>query len=559
MSTMNRERTIVLWCPDWPVLAARSGAGLPEDTPLALIDHGLVFACSPQARRSGVRRGLTVREAQFRCTELVVLPYDPLQDRRSFDPVLDGIEALTPGVSVLRPGTCAMRARGPVRYYGGEVPAAAALLHYLTGAGLGQARVGIADGPFAAEQAARSGRGLPSGDTVQIDPAAAGAETGGSRAADHPDPSSLDGVRIIPPGQSAAFLAPLPVSAVADPALGTLLARLGVHTLGQFAALPEQDVHRRFGAAAAQAHSKASGREREEIVPRIPTPVFDRGQDFEPALDRIDQLAFALRSTADDFVAALRKQTLVCTAVTILVTTETGALTERTWLHPRWFTASDLVDRVRWQLQGEGRAGSGLSAGVVRVVLAPDRVDAVVNHEDGLWGTGPDERIHHALTRVQGLVGHAGVVTPVIGGGRLLTDRQRWVPWGDDATTAMARAGDASRPWLGSLEGVLPATVFRDRQPVTLVSADGLPVVVDGRGALVAAPHGFAQHRAGGESGRTALSQVISWAGPWPVQERWWDAGARGSAQRLQIVEDGGDAWLLSLDEQGWRAEARYD
>jgi protein ImuB len=520
---MNRDRTIVLWCPDWPVHAALSAVDVPPGVPLALSDRGLVFACSPEARRAGVRRGLTVREAQFRCTGLIVLPYDEVLDRRAFEPVLDGIEALTPGVAVLRPGTCAIRARGPVRYYGGETAAARALLAYLHGAGLPDARVGIADGPFAAEQAARLG----------------GAH-----------------VRIIPPGESGAFLAPLPVATVVDGALGVLLARLGVHSLGQFAALPAQDVHRRFGAAAAQAHNRAAGREREEVVPRTPTPVFDRGADFEPALDRIDQLAFALRSTADAFVRDLREQTLVCTAVSILLTEEDGSFSERTWRHPRWFTPSDLIDRLRWQLQGDGRAGSGLATGVVRVVFTPDRVDAVANHEDGLWGTGPDERIHHALTRVQGLVGHAGVVTAAVAGGRMLADRQRWVPWGDDAGP---EPRGSVRPWSGSLGGLVPSTVYRQHRPVSLLSADGRSVTADARGALAGAPAAFAPHSLDAGAAGTGPRRVVGWAGPWPVQERWWDPSGGQSVHRVQIVDATGDAWLLALDGRGWRAEARYD
>ncbi|MGO4782311.1 DNA polymerase Y family protein [Cryobacterium sp. W22_MBD10_FK3] len=550
---MNRERTLVLWCPDWPVRAARSASDLPADAPLALIDRGLVFACSPEARRLGVRRGLTVREAQFRCTDLVVQPYDPALDRRAFDPILDGLEQITPGLAVLRPGTCAIRARGPVRYYGGESAAALAMLDYLNGAGLPESRVGIADGPFAAEQAARRGVARPP----------AGAQ--GERAVLD---DREDRVQIVPPGESAAFLAPLPVATVAEAALGTLLARLGVHTLGQFAALPALDVHRRFGAAAAQAHARAAGREREEVVPRTPTPVFDRGQEFEPALDRIDQLAFALRTTADSFVQALREQTLVCTGVSILVSTEDGLLTERTWRHPRWFTASDLIDRVRWQLQGEGRADSGLAAAVVRVVFSPDQVDAVANHEDGLWGTGPDERIHHALTRVQGLVGHAGVVTAAIGAGRMLADRQRWVPWGDDVAgspgTGRGRSsgrtpGGRAQPWSGSLRDVFPATVFRGRRPVTLVAADGRAVAVDDRGGLDGEPQRFSPERLSDGATRNDLRRVQAWAGPWPVFERWWDTDAVRTVQRMQIVDENDQAWLLVLDDDGWRAEARYD
>ena len=171
-------RTIVLWCPDWPITAAlrtatasasaiASGSGggggggsggdsLTLDTPLALIEAGLVFACSATARREGVRRGFRLREAQARCPELRVLDYDQAVDIRAFEPVLDVIEETMPGAQLLRPGTCAVRARGPARYYGGEEEAALWLLDALDTLGIHGSRVGIADGPFTAEHAARS-------------------------------------------------------------------------------------------------------------------------------------------------------------------------------------------------------------------------------------------------------------------------------------------------------------------------------------------------------------------------------------------------------------------
>jgi protein ImuB len=110
------------------------------------------------------------------------------------------------------------------------------------------------------------------------------------------------------------------------------------------------------------------------------------------------------------------------------------------------------------------------------------------------------------------------------------------------------------RPWSGSLGGLLPSTVFTRRVPVSLVAADGRDVAVDERGAVTHAPDRFTDRPAGADPRR-----VVAWAGPWPVQERWWDAGSSRRVQRMQIVEDSGDAWLLALDDDGWRAEARYD
>ena len=79
---MNRERTIVLWCPDWPVLAARSATDLPADAPMALIEHGMVFACSIEARRQGVRRGVAQPIVQCRMCGRVERDFDPPGARR---------------------------------------------------------------------------------------------------------------------------------------------------------------------------------------------------------------------------------------------------------------------------------------------------------------------------------------------------------------------------------------------------------------------------------------------------------------------------------------------
>lgn len=513
-------RTIVLWCPDWPVLAACREHGIDPTLPVALTEKGLVHSCSAAARRDGVARGLRLREAQYRSTALTVLEYDAALDHRVFEPVVRGIEAIVPGVQVVRPGTLAMRARGPARYYGGEDAAARALLEAASGLGVAGARVGVADGPFAAEQAARA------------------AAQAGSGAPAH----------VVPVGQAAAFLAPLPVSLVVDARTATLLHRLGVRTLGEFAALPDDDVRRRFGAAGAFAHDRAAGREQSRVAPRTAPPDFEVEQDFEPPLDRIDQLAFAFRVRAEEFIERMRAVRLVCTGIRVELDDERGGHSSRSWLHPHWFTPADVVDRVRWQLQGAGTADAGLDSPIVRLRVVPERVDSTGNHEAGLWGGGPDERVHHGLTRVQSMLGHEGVVTAAVGGGRMLADRQVLVPWGDRAPERAA----AEAPWPGSLPALAPASVFRERMPVALVDSGGEPVAVDARGAITAAPASFAV--AG-----SAPAPVRAWAGPWPVVERWWDAERARRVHRFQVVDHDGCAWLLVRDTDGWQAEARYD
>src|SRR5919109_1305484 len=141
-------RMLVVWCPDWPVVAA----GAPPARPVAVVHAGRVVACSPAAREEGVRPGLRRREAQARCPALELLAHDPARDARAFEPVLVALEALTPWVEVLRPGECAFPARGAARHHGGEPGLAAAVTAAVRAAlgGRGGCRVGIADGTFAA-------------------------------------------------------------------------------------------------------------------------------------------------------------------------------------------------------------------------------------------------------------------------------------------------------------------------------------------------------------------------------------------------------------------------
>src|SRR4051812_20955956 len=106
-------RVLVVWCPDWSVVAALEEAGLPTAAPAAVLAAHRVEVCNGRARESGVRRGQRRRDAQARCPELAVLPANPDRDARAFGPVLATVEELRPGVAALRPGLLAGPAPGP--------------------------------------------------------------------------------------------------------------------------------------------------------------------------------------------------------------------------------------------------------------------------------------------------------------------------------------------------------------------------------------------------------------------------------------------------------------
>lgn len=531
------DRTLVVWCPDWPVHAALHAAELPSDGPAAVLDRGRVLASNAAARGEGVRRDMRMREAQSRCPELVTLAYDEAADARAFEPIVVAVDQISPGVSVIRPGTCAVRAKGPSRYYGGEEQAAAVIAEHLVGLGIPDCRFGVADSAFAAEQAARQ--------------------------------AEVQTSVVVPVGRSGVFLRDMAVDLLGDPALVSLLRRLGLRTLGSFAALTSADVLSRFGQPGLFAHRLAAGADSRPMTLRRPAPELERGIDFEPPLEQVDPVAFSVRDTAERFVNGLATQGLVCTTVRIEVTSDARELHERQWLHPRWFDAVDLVDRVRWQLQGsvrqlagpshggasrggDSRGGAGpatsLTAPVTRVHFVPVDVASVGGHADGLWGSGPDERIHRAMSRVQSMLGHDAVVSAVVSGGRSPAERQTLVPWGDRAVPA--RRYDL--PWPGSLPPPAPATVYREVRPAVVLGRTGQTVDLNDRGVLTGAPERFSPDG-------TSPRPVQAWAGPWPVEERWWDDTAARRVARFQVVDVDGSAWLLLVENGTWWVEARYD
>jgi len=513
---MTPVRSIVLEIPDWPVAAYTRASGADPGEPLAVVRANTVVSCSPAARAEGVRLGRRRRDAQARCPGLGIVADDPARDIREFLPAVRLVEELTPGVQIVRPGVCALRARGPARYYGGEEQAVRVLLDALAAEGFGDARSGVADGLFTAEQAAKT-----------TNP-------------DHP-------MRIVPAGGAPQFLSRLPVAVLGDPELADLLMRLGVLTLGAFAALDHEQVGARLGERGMRLHVLAAGGDPSPVVPRTPPPELAREIAFDPPLEAAEQVAFAVRTTADSVIAAVDAAALVCTEVRIELSDEDGGRSERVWQHPECFTAAEIVDRVRWQLEAAAGDAAGLVGPVAHARIVPEAVDAASRHQPGLLGQGGDERLHHALSRVQSILGHRGVLTPAIGGGRWLAERQVLVPWGDRAPAA----DQQQRPWPGSLPAPLPATVFAQPLPAEVRAHDAQLVAVDARGTLSAPPASLAV-----EGMRSA---VTAWAGPWPIREREWDAAHRRVAHRFQAVDASQTAWLLFLEDGQWWVEGRYD
>jgi protein ImuB len=552
-------RILMLWCPDWPVIAAGLTEGVNVHDPVVVLRANRVLACSPAARAEGVRRGLRKREAQGRCPQLTVVEHDPGRDARAFEVVVAAVEDLAPGVEVIRPGACAVAARGPASYFGGEAAAAERLVEHIALACAVEAQAGIADGVFAALLAARAGQ-------------------------------------LVPPGATADFLAGMDIGTLDRPDLADLLRRLGVRTLADFAALPAGDVMARFGFDAAYAHRLAAGADDRPLAVRRPPPDLEVTGEYDPPLDRVDLAAFAAKALAERLHERLAAHGLATTRLIIEARTEAGEELHRVWRHDGLLDAAALADRVRWQLDGwltasslrrgptgaRTPAGAGTpevgtpaartpgawipagarmpgrpTAGIDRLRLVPDGVVRYAGMQTGLWGEigVADERAHRALVRVQGLLGPDSVFTAVLGGGRGYADQVTLIPWGDEKTPHRpggpgARAG--APPWPGRLPAPAPATVLPEPAPLQVHTTTGEPFTVDGRLVMNGPPASVVV-------AAEAPVEIIGWAGPWPAEERWWAPDEARRLVRFQLALADGRALLVALRDGGWSVEASYD
>ncbi len=523
----------MVWCPDWSVVAALAEEGLRRTQPAAVLSGHVVEVCNSAARAEGVRRGQRRRDAQARCPDLTLLAVNAERDARHFERVLSTVEDLRPGVAALRPGLLAVRAPGS--YFGSEDNAAATVSEAVVDAGVPDVRLGVADDLFTAEQAART--------------------------------MAAQAWRVVPRGASGDFLADLPVEVLqADGPPGreavSLLRRLGLRTLGDVAALPGESVEARLGCYGATVWRRARGQDPAHFQARTVPPELDEAVVFEPALDSAEAVTFSVRTTAERFVERLSGLHLVATGVRVEVEAENTLMSARTWLHPRFFTARDLVDRVHWQLQSAAVGGSlrarkqsgEVGAAVDLVRFVPDAVEPAAAHGETLLGGGSDDRVERGVARVQAMVGFDAVRRPVLQGGRSPAARQASVPWGERAVELRP----LDRPWPGAVPGPPPVRVFAGPLPAEVVGDDGRAVAVTERGAVTAPPSRFRLSRPDGKGSLLPWQPVTAWAGPWPTDDSWW-AGGAGVASRFQVVGADGRAWLLVCRSDGWSLEAGYD
>jgi protein ImuB len=468
---------------------------------------------------------------------------DGARDARLFERVALTVEDLVVGIEIVRPGLIAVPISGAVKYFGEETALLERLVDEVSAVGV-ECQIGVANGLFPAILAARRSS-------------------------------------IVEEGKTQEFLAPLEIvelyrAGQADEEFIDLLRRLGIHTLGGLAALSERDVFSRFGNLGLRAHRLATGCSERPARRRKPPVQLSVEKVFDPVLERVDTAAFMAKSLAQDFHNGLASRGLLCTKLGIQAFSSQGERLSRVWSSTEPLNPEAIADRVRWQLEGWLRGGPArLNSGIQRLRLIPEDTMEGSLLQLGLWQFdaegrcrwGSDdgvvsEKAARSLVHVQGLLGADGVFTALLDGGRSPQEQVRFVRWGDQREAENLRT-----PWPGRLPAPSPATVFREPVPVKVVDAQGTDIEITALWTLTASPSrvifGRGEQLRDIVSGRTQ-SQVINWAGLWPIN-RVIPSGREGA--RMQVLLDDGKEksnhgillWGKGKRRTQWFVEGIYD
>lgn len=513
-------RVMALWFPDWPIHAADL-AGAPA----AVTDNGEVWVANAAARARGVRRGMRLRAAQALVPGLRDAPRDVDRDARVFESIVAGLDDVVSTIEVYRPGLVVVDMRAAAKFHGSEEAAAEKLLDAAACRGV-DCYGGIADEVTTAFIAARA-------------------------------------EAVVPSGGSQAFLATQPVSVLAaeealhcDPEVVRKFVDLGVRTLGELAALPSTAITTRFGIAGARCHAIARADPGRKVSSAVPMPELAVTMVPEDPISRVDAAAFAARHLAARLHERLARAGLTCVRLKVTAVMVGGETVERVWHTREELNEDTTADRVRWQLDGwlTARTTQAEVGGIIEFTLTP--LECHPPDSAGLWNSGnaKKQQARRAAMRLQSTLGTDKVLVPVASGGRSPVECVELVPFGEQRAPARPVEG----PWLGQIPAPYPARRGGgENHPASrlqIVDKQGTGVEIDGEAQLTGEPFALAW----GEK----RYEVTAWAGPWPVDGRWWEGDGAGRA-RMQVVgrevrTNRQHAWLIVWSHGRWSIEAVY-
>jgi len=512
-------RLVCLFIPLFPLAARlRSEPDLKGESVAVFEGNGnaaRLLAATRKARQAGLETGMTLPQARAILPKLVARGRDRESERAAQEALLEIADSFSPrvedggeGVAYLDleglPGlySLAPREGGEGQGEGGSVSPktlnstrsperdlARQIIHSAEKVGL-PARAGIA----ASKLAARVAAGLPDSPTV------------------------------VPAGEEATFLAPLPLSRL-TPALeiAQMLERWGLSSIGELAKLPEGEVASRLGETGRELHATACGIDPRPLEARLPPPCFSEGMDLEWPLLSLEPFLFVGRAALNRLLTRLESQALACTRLELLLKLDPDGCDARAIELPApTRDAKTLVTLVRLEL--EARPPGSPIVGFL-FTARPDRPRSAQLSLFGPAALSPD-RLATTIARLASMLGGDRIGSPrAVDGQR--PERYTITSFAPSPPPALALPPQSGR-------GLLSVRVLRP--PVALeVITDSRQSTVDSRQSEIAerGGRGDAETRGRGErpislksinsDGAFQITGTVKVAaGPWRMEEGWW-------------------------------------
>jgi DNA polymerase-4 len=306
-------------------------------------ERGVVASCSYAARQFGVRSAMPMSRAVKLCPGLLIVPSHHRTYGQTSDKVMAILHDLTPLVEQIS---------------------------------IDEAFLDVSDLPQPAEALARDLQ-----KTIRADldlPASLGAATNklvakiatdvgkaAARTGDYPR-----AIMVVPPGEEAAFLAPLPVIALwgVGPKTAEQMARLGLKTIGDIARWPEADLARRFGKYGHDLARHAKGIDERNVEPYHETKSISQETTFVRDIADLIALKRTLRELSDQVGRRLRDSSLAGATVKLKLRwpdfttlSRQTTLAQPTDLDDEIYTAAEKLFEAEWR---PGRAVRLLGVGV---------------------------------------------------------------------------------------------------------------------------------------------------------------------------------------------------
>jgi protein ImuB len=486
-----------VWVQAFAAAAAERAEPALREHPMAVVTDTApatrVVEANEAARERGVRGGIAEAEAVARCPDLIRRPTSAACLDAARRALLDACYGVSPRLEDVAPGLVHVDVTGLGRLVGDGAAVAERLRRAARAVGL-PARVGVAGTRAAARIAARAGLG------------------------------------VLAPGTEAEALASVSVTALEwRQDLAETLARWGVDTLGELAALPRPALAARLGAAGLTAHDLARGVE----DPRpwtswAPPPFWEEAQELDWEIHALGPLMSVLSRVVERLTARLSAAYLVAEALELRLALAGGGHHARTLaLACPMDAPRPLLMLLEHELDARPPQGPVRAVAVQASAIPRRAVGGILGHT-----APPAERdLATVLARLATLVGADAV------GAVALADSHR-----PDAFVAAPLEPDAApaTPDVAP-DPVLALRRLRPPRRVSVTIDDARRPAVVG-GALAAEAH------------------VIGCAGPWRVSGEWWDARAWGRDEWDVALSDGAVCRLArDLRDDVWYLDGVYD